>query len=168
VAKRRNKHVGSSFDEFLRTEGLHEEVTTLAWKRVLAWEVSEAMRKGRISERDGKADGHQPQPARAAARSGKPSRPARDRPEGCHRRRQAAHDRIDGRPTRGLMLRFASTAPSPAAGAVTTFFVKPHGLTSFASIDSAGCFFRRAFSAPSALSRLASDKSMPPNLRRQR
>jgi hypothetical protein len=64
------------------------------------------------------------------------------------------------------MLRFASTAPSPAAGAVTTFFVKPHGLTSFASIDSAGCFFRRAFSAPSALSRLASDKSMPPNLRR--
>jgi len=30
VAKRRNKHVGSSFDEFLRTEGLYEEVTTLA------------------------------------------------------------------------------------------------------------------------------------------
>src|SRR5438874_5558937 len=50
VAKRRNKHVGSSFDEFLRTEGLYEEVTTLAWKRVLSWEVSEAMRKGRISK----------------------------------------------------------------------------------------------------------------------
>ena len=49
MAKRRNKHVGSSFDEFLRTEGLYEEVTTLAWKRVLSWEVSEAMRKGRIS-----------------------------------------------------------------------------------------------------------------------
>ena len=48
--KRRNKHVGSSFDEFLRTEGLYEEVTTLAWKRVLSWEVSEAMRKGRISK----------------------------------------------------------------------------------------------------------------------
>ena len=30
MAKRRNKHVGSSFDEFLRTEGLYEEVTTLA------------------------------------------------------------------------------------------------------------------------------------------
>ena len=50
MAKRRNKHVGSSFDEFLRTEGLYEEVTTLAWKRVLSWEVSEAMRKGRISK----------------------------------------------------------------------------------------------------------------------
>ena len=63
MAKRRNKHVGSSFDEFLRTEGLYEGVTTLAWKRVLSWEVSEAMRKGHISKSDGKADGHQPQPA---------------------------------------------------------------------------------------------------------
>ena len=63
MAKRRNKHVGSSFDEFLRTEGLYEEVTTLAWKRVLSWEVSEAMRKGRKQERDGQADGHQPKPA---------------------------------------------------------------------------------------------------------
>jgi antitoxin HicB len=42
--------VGSSFDESLRTEGLYEGVTTLAWKRVLSWEVSEAMRKGHISK----------------------------------------------------------------------------------------------------------------------
>jgi hypothetical protein len=35
VAKRRNKHVGSSFDQFLRTEVLYEEVTTLAWGVVL-------------------------------------------------------------------------------------------------------------------------------------
>ena len=50
MAKRRNRHVGSSFDEFLRTEELYEEVTTLAWKRVLSWEVSEAMRKERITK----------------------------------------------------------------------------------------------------------------------
>ena len=50
MAKRRNKYLGSSFDEFLRTEGLYEEVTALAWKRVLSWEVSEAMRKERISK----------------------------------------------------------------------------------------------------------------------
>ena len=50
MAKRRNKHVGSSFDEFLRTEGLYEEVTTRAWKRVLSWEVSEAMRKEGITK----------------------------------------------------------------------------------------------------------------------
>jgi antitoxin HicB len=50
VAKRRNKHLGSSFDEFLQTEGLYEEVTALAWKRVLSWEVTEAMRKEGISK----------------------------------------------------------------------------------------------------------------------
>jgi hypothetical protein len=50
VARRRNKHLGSSFDEFLRSEGLIEQVTTLAWKRVLSWEVTEAMKKEGISK----------------------------------------------------------------------------------------------------------------------
>jgi hypothetical protein len=45
VARGRNQHLGSSFDEFLRAEGLYEEATTLAWKRVLSWEVAEAMSK---------------------------------------------------------------------------------------------------------------------------
>jgi len=42
--------LGSSFDEFLRSEGLYEEVATLAWKRVLSWEVTEAMKKEGISK----------------------------------------------------------------------------------------------------------------------
>ena len=64
MTKRRNKHVGASFDEFLRTEGLYEEVTALAWKRVLSWEVSEANEEGAYyQERDGEADWDQPQPA---------------------------------------------------------------------------------------------------------
>ena len=50
MARRRNKHLGSSFDESLRSEGLYEEVTTLAWKRVLSWEVTEAMKKEGISK----------------------------------------------------------------------------------------------------------------------
>ena len=50
MAKRRNRHLGSSFDEFLRSEGLYEEVTSLAWKRVLSWEVAEAMKKEGISK----------------------------------------------------------------------------------------------------------------------
>lgn len=50
MAMRRNKHLGSSFDEFLRSEGLYEEVTSLAWKRVLSWEVAEAMKKEGISK----------------------------------------------------------------------------------------------------------------------
>jgi antitoxin HicB len=31
-------------------EGIYEEVTSVAWKRVLSWEVSEAMRKEGISK----------------------------------------------------------------------------------------------------------------------
>jgi antitoxin HicB len=50
VARVRNRHVGSSFDEFLRSEGLYEEVTTLAWKRVLSWEVTEAMKREGLSK----------------------------------------------------------------------------------------------------------------------
>jgi antitoxin HicB len=50
VAKAQNKHLGSSFDDFLAEEGIYEEVTAVAWKRVLAWEVSEAMRKEGISK----------------------------------------------------------------------------------------------------------------------
>jgi hypothetical protein len=50
VAKAQNKHLGSSFDDFLAEEGIYEEVTAVAWKRVVAWEVSEAMRKEGISK----------------------------------------------------------------------------------------------------------------------
>jgi antitoxin HicB len=50
VTKRRNKHLGTSFDDFLREEGIYEEVTSVAWKRVLSWEVTEAMKKGGITK----------------------------------------------------------------------------------------------------------------------
>jgi len=46
----RNKHLGSSFEEFLKDEGIHEEATTHAIKRVLAWQISEAMKVKRISK----------------------------------------------------------------------------------------------------------------------
>lgn len=48
--KKRNRHIGSSFEDFLIEEGIHEEVTTHAWKRVLAWQVSEAMKSEGISK----------------------------------------------------------------------------------------------------------------------
>ena len=44
-----NKHTGSSFDDFLRDEGTYEEVTATAVKRVLAWQLAEAMRVQQIS-----------------------------------------------------------------------------------------------------------------------
>jgi DNA-binding Xre family transcriptional regulator len=46
----RNKHIGSSFDEFLAEEGILQEVSAVAQKRVLAWQLSQAMRKRRITK----------------------------------------------------------------------------------------------------------------------
>src|SRR6516165_4804004 len=38
-------HSGSSFDSFLDEEGIREEVEAVAIKRVLAWQLEQAMRK---------------------------------------------------------------------------------------------------------------------------
>ena len=38
-------HSGSSFDSFLDEEGILEEAEAVAIKRVIAWQLSEAMRK---------------------------------------------------------------------------------------------------------------------------
>jgi hypothetical protein len=38
-----NKHIGSSFDDFLKDEGIREEATAHAIKRVLAWQIEQAM-----------------------------------------------------------------------------------------------------------------------------
>jgi antitoxin HicB len=40
-------HTGSSFDSFLEQEGILEEVEAVAIKRVVAWELEQAMRKQR-------------------------------------------------------------------------------------------------------------------------
>jgi predicted XRE-type DNA-binding protein len=40
-----NAHIGSSFDDFLTQEGIHEEATTHAMKRVIAWEIEQAMQE---------------------------------------------------------------------------------------------------------------------------
>lgn len=40
-----NQHIGSDFDAFLKEEGIQEEVTAAAIKRVIAWQLTEAMKK---------------------------------------------------------------------------------------------------------------------------
>jgi len=45
-----NKYTGSDFDEFLREEGILEEVTARAHKRLLALQLSEAMEASKISK----------------------------------------------------------------------------------------------------------------------
>ncbi len=44
-------HTGSSFENFLEQEGILEEVDAVAIKRVIAWQLSEAMRTEKISKR---------------------------------------------------------------------------------------------------------------------
>jgi antitoxin HicB len=42
---KRTDHNGSTFDSFLEQEGIREEVEAVAIKRVLAWELEQAMQK---------------------------------------------------------------------------------------------------------------------------
>lgn len=37
----KNPHWGSSFDDFLKEEGIYEECTAVALKRVLAWQLKQ-------------------------------------------------------------------------------------------------------------------------------
>ena len=43
--RRTMDHSGSSFDSFLEQEGIREEVEAVAIKRVLAWQLEQAMQK---------------------------------------------------------------------------------------------------------------------------
>ena len=46
----KNKRIGSSFDDFLKAEGIYEEVTGHAIKRIIAWHLAEAMKTQKISK----------------------------------------------------------------------------------------------------------------------
>jgi len=44
------RHIGSSFDDFLEEEGLLEEVTTVAVKRYIAYQLSRKMSEENLSK----------------------------------------------------------------------------------------------------------------------
>jgi predicted XRE-type DNA-binding protein len=44
------KHMGSSIDDFLKEEGIFEEAQARAVKEVIAWQLTEAMKKKNISK----------------------------------------------------------------------------------------------------------------------
>lgn len=47
---RKNKHIGSTLDEFLREEGVLEEFEARAIKEVVAWQLQQAMEQRRLSK----------------------------------------------------------------------------------------------------------------------
>lgn len=44
------RHMGSSVDDFLKEEGIFEAVQAQAIKEVVAWQLSQAMKKKKISK----------------------------------------------------------------------------------------------------------------------
>ncbi len=46
---KQNENIGSSFDDFLIEEGIFEEVETVATKRVIAFQLEEAMKEQHLS-----------------------------------------------------------------------------------------------------------------------
>ena len=43
-------HIGSSFESYLQEQGTLEETTSIAVKRVLAWQLEQAMEKKQLSK----------------------------------------------------------------------------------------------------------------------
>ncbi|MGH7812795.1 MAG: Fis family transcriptional regulator [Candidatus Binataceae bacterium] len=51
MSRTKNPHWGSTLDEFLKEEGIYEEVTAGAIKSVIAWQLERAMKKKRLTKK---------------------------------------------------------------------------------------------------------------------
>jgi antitoxin HicB len=51
MSKAKNPHWGSSLDDFLKEEGIQTEATTAAIKSVIAWQLSEEMKRQKITKK---------------------------------------------------------------------------------------------------------------------
>jgi predicted XRE-type DNA-binding protein len=49
MTKAKNPHIGSTLDDFLKEEGIHEESQAQAIKEVVAWQLAEAMKARKMS-----------------------------------------------------------------------------------------------------------------------
>ena len=50
MTKRKNPQIGGLFEEWLKEEGIHAEVTTASVKRVLAWQLEQAMKEQKLTK----------------------------------------------------------------------------------------------------------------------
>jgi DNA-binding Xre family transcriptional regulator len=48
--KKKSRHVGSSFDDFLTEDGVLQDVEARAIKRVIAWQLDESMKRAKLSK----------------------------------------------------------------------------------------------------------------------
>lgn len=50
MSNEKNPHIGSSFDDFLREDGIYEEVTAKSIKNVVAWHLQQAIEQGTFTK----------------------------------------------------------------------------------------------------------------------
>ncbi len=50
MTTRKKGRIGSSFDDFLKEEGIYDEVEATAIKRVIAWQLKKAMKTRRVTK----------------------------------------------------------------------------------------------------------------------
>ena len=50
--KKKSRHVGSSFDDFLAEEGILQDVEVRAIKRVIAWQLDDLMKHAKLTKAD--------------------------------------------------------------------------------------------------------------------
>lgn len=43
MSKRKNPHIGGLFEDWLKEEGIYEETTNVSIKKVVAWQIEQAM-----------------------------------------------------------------------------------------------------------------------------
>jgi antitoxin HicB len=51
-AGKKKGHIGSSFKDFMKDAGLHQEASAVAIKRVLAWQLENAMAKEGVTKNE--------------------------------------------------------------------------------------------------------------------
>ena len=49
MTKRKNPHVGGLFEDWLKEEGLYEATTNAAIKKVVAWQIEQAMQEQKLT-----------------------------------------------------------------------------------------------------------------------
>ena len=47
---KKNPHIGSTLESFLKEEGIYEEATAAAQKKVLAWQIEQLMAKRKVTK----------------------------------------------------------------------------------------------------------------------
>ena len=50
MAVRKNKHIGSSLDDFLKDEGVFDEFQAASIKKVIAWQIAKEMKARRMTK----------------------------------------------------------------------------------------------------------------------